>query len=367
MKKFVHVFFVLILNALAVRRDLHVRLLKLQLRIIRSRLPGNRIILTPEERKQMLMLGAELEHAVQDSLMVVSFKTYQQWLRDLKVGKQPKKVGRPRLTQELVELIVRLAKENLNWGIFRIAGELWKLGEKIGRSSIQRVLRREGLYPDPNRSASRQVDSTWQNFLKLHMNVIVATDFLCKTVLTPLGPKTAYLLMFIHLESRKFFLSPATYAPGEQWVCQQARNVSLWLGEIGVKQRFILHDRDTKYTASFDAIFEAADVEIVKTPVKAPNANAFAESWIGKCKFEALDHFFCFGLAHLDHIAQRYVRFHNTVRPHQGLGNVPIPDREKIPEGEKPPPENESTAPIGKVGCEEWLGGLLKHYYKKVA
>ncbi|MCL2647331.1 MAG: hypothetical protein FWD61_10070 [Phycisphaerales bacterium] len=233
MRKFFHVLFVLILNALAARRDAHVRFLKLQLEIVQARLRGNRIIVTPEERMRMLALGAELEHAVHDSLLIVNFKTYQQWLRDEKADKQPKKVGRPRLVPELVELIVRLAKENLGWGIKRIAGELWKLGEKVGRSSIRRVLKREGLYPDPDRSSLRLLDSTWQNFLKLHMNVIVATDFLCKTIWTPLGQKTAFILMFIHLESRKVFLSPATYTPGEQWVCQQARNVSLWLDGTG--------------------------------------------------------------------------------------------------------------------------------------
>ncbi|MCL2645562.1 MAG: integrase core domain-containing protein [Phycisphaerales bacterium] len=357
MKKFFLTFFVLIINALAVRRDLHVRFLKLQLQILWSRLHGNRIILTPEERKQMLMLGAELEHEVNDSLMIVHCKTYKKWLRDERDGKQPKKVGRPKLLPELVELIIWLAKENLGWGVKRIAGELWKLGERIGDSTIRRVLRREGLYPDRNRSARRQADSTWQNFIKLHMNVIVATDFLCKTVVTPFGLKTAFLIMFIHLESRKVFISPATYAPGEQWVCQQARNVALWLGENGVKQRFIMHDRDTKYTASFDEIFKAAGVEIVKTPVAAPNANAFAESWIGKIKFEALDHFLCFGLKHLDHIAQSYANFHNELRPHQSKNNEPLRFENQ------PPPER--TPNRGTIECQRILGGLLKHYHRK--
>ena len=339
--------------------DLHVRLLKLQLQILKTRLHGNRIILTPDERKQVMVLGAEHEHAVQDSLLIVHFKTYQKWLRDERNGKQPKKVGRPRLLPEYVELIIRLAKENLGWGVKRIAGELWKLGERIGDSTIRRVLRREGLYPDNNRSARRQADSTWQNFLKLHMNVIVATDFLCKTVWTPTGRKMAFLLMFIHLESRKVFISPATYAPGEQWVCQQARNVALWLGEHGVKQRFILHDRDTKYTASFDAIFKAAGVKIVKTPVAAPNANAFSESWIGKFKFEALDHFVCFGLEHLDHIAQGYAHFHNELRPHQSKNNEPLRFENQ------PPPER--TPNRGIIERQKILGGLLNHYHRRAA
>jgi len=148
-------------------------------------------------------------------------------------------------------------------------------------------------------------------------------------------------------------------SPGEQWVCQQARNVSLWLDEHGVKQRFILHDRDAKYTASFDAIFKAAGVKIVKTPVAAPNANAFSESWIGKFKFEALDHFVCFGLEHLDHIAQEYSRFHNELRPHQSKNNEPLRFENQ------PPPE--PTPSRGTIECQRLLGGLLNHYHRKAA
>jgi len=126
-----------------------------------------------------------------------------------------------------------------------------------------------------------------------------------------------------------------------------------------VKQRFILHDRDTKFTASFNAIFEAAGVEIVKTPVRAPDANAFAESWIGKCKFETLDHFLCFSLRHLDHIAQEYVRFHNDFRPHQSKSNEPLRFENQLPLAR--PPNR------GTIECQQFLAGLLKHYHRKAA
>ena len=114
-----------------------------------------------------------------------------------------------------MELVIRLAKENVGWGVNRILGELKKLGEYLGRSSIRRVMKQEGLYPDPHRRAHRVPDSPWRKFIELHMNSIVACDFLCKEILTPLGNKTAHLLMFIHLESRKVFLSPATLEPDE--------------------------------------------------------------------------------------------------------------------------------------------------------
>ncbi len=166
--------------------------------------------------------------------------------------------------------------------------------------------------------------------------------------------------MFIHLGSRKVFVSPATLTPTGAWMQQQSRNVRMWAEEQGIDLRFLIHDRDTKFTDAFNEPFKREDGGVVKTPVKAPIANCYAESWIGSLKRECLNHLWCWGIGHLDYIVAEYVRYHNTVRPHQGLGNVPIPDRGKEP------PENE-TEPLGKVGCEEWLGGLLKHYYRKAA
>ena len=222
MKKFFQMFFVLLVNALAAKRDAQVRFVLAQLAVARKKIPGNRIILDPEERAMLMRMGEEMNHEVKDTLRLVSFKTYQQWFRDRKSGKKPKKSGRPKLAEYVIALIVHFAKENWSWGVKRIAGELKKLGEKVGRSTIQRVLKEEGLYPDPDRTSHRLKETPWQHFLKVHMNTIVACDFLCKTIWTPLGKKTAYLLMFIHLESRKVFVSPATYHPDNEWVCQQA-------------------------------------------------------------------------------------------------------------------------------------------------
>jgi putative transposase len=190
------------------------------------------------------------------------------------------------------------------------------------------------------------------------MNSIVACDFLAKEILTPLGKKTAYLLMFIHLETRKVFLSPATYAPVEEWVVQQARNVRMWLEDAGIDQRFILRDNDQKFTEDIDEIFEDEDMEVITIPYEAPNANAFAESWIGNFKREVLNHFVCLSLRHLDHIAQQGVTFYNNERPHQSKNNEPLlfPGEKVIPPRKK-----------GEVACQEVLGGLLKSYYRKAA
>jgi hypothetical protein len=150
----------------------------------------------------------------------------------------------------------------------------------------------------------------WRKFIAIHMNVMVATDFFCKTVWTPLGKHVAYVLAFIHLGSRKVFLSPSTLNPTDEWMQQQARNASMWADEEGIDLRFLIHDRDCKFAEAFDEYFRRKDGGPVLTPYGAPIANCFAESWIGSLKRECLNHFFCFSLGHLDHILTQFARFH---------------------------------------------------------
>ncbi len=243
----------------------------------------------------------------------------------------------------------------------RILGELRKLALTPSRTSVQRVLVDEGLLPDLNRRAPKGVTTQWRTFVNMHVNTMVATDFFCKNIWTPLGKRVAYGLMFIHLGSRKVFVSPSTYRPTEDWVKQQACNVGMWLEEEQLPHRFLIHDRDTKFNESFDQTFKAADVQIVKTPFQSPVANCYAESWIGALKRECLNHFVCVSLKHLDHIAQTYGSYYNRFRPHQSLGNVPLG------QAGQPPPESDGAGHIGLVRRHELLGGLLSHYERKAA
>ena len=312
----------------------------------------------PVERRRLMKIGAEMGHAVEHTLGVVSIKTYRRWLREERGGRTPGKVGRPRLTKSLRELIIRLARENAGWGVRRILGELKKLAVRTSRSSIRRVLMDENILPDPDRHAPKGIVTPWRKFIAMHMNVMVACDFFCKTVWTPFGKRTGYVLSFIHLGSRKVFLSSSTYHPTAEWVQQQARNVSMWAEDEGIDLRFLIHDRDTKFTVAFDEHFRRDDGGVVKTPCQAPIANCFAESWIGSLKRECLNQFLCFSLGQLDHIVQTYALYHNRYRPHQGLGNRP-PGADE----DQPP---ETTEP-GSIECRHWLGGLLKHYYRQAA
>ncbi len=170
----------------------------------------------------------------------------------------------------------------------------------------------------------------------------------------------AYCLAFIHVGTRKVFLSPPTYHPHEQWVQQQGRNLLMWLEDQHLEARFLIHDWDSKFSTAFRGLFRSAGVRPLKTPKLAPDANAYCEAWIGAFKREALDYFLCFGLEHLDHIGREHVRFFNEHRPHQGLGNRTLPAAAVGPPDEQ---AINQKMRLGRVRCQRFLGGLLRHYY----
>jgi len=209
----------LIQEAGAARRDARMRFLIAQVEILRRKLGGNRVIPSPEDRARLLELGRELDHDVADIVGIVTPKTYSRWVMELREGRKPKRVGRPRIGRNMREIVIRLAKDNNGWGYRRIVGELRKLRLQLGRSSVRRILKDEGLTPSPTRRG-RAGETKWQKFIRLHMNTLVACDFFTKAVVTPLGVRTAYCLAFIHVGSRRVFLSPATYHPHGGWVEQ---------------------------------------------------------------------------------------------------------------------------------------------------
>lgn len=158
--------------------------------------------------------------------------------------------------------------------------------------------------------------------------------------------------MFIHVSTRKVWVSPTTYHPDTVWVQQQGRNALMWLEDQGIQVTHLIHDRDTKFTKAFDQLMRAAEIKIVKSPVKAPNANAFAEVWIATVRRECLDYFACFSRRHLDHILHVYMRFYNEHRPHQRAGNrvLEIGNQIQLTQAE-------SDGPIGRIGCHSELDG----------
>jgi transposase InsO family protein len=256
------------------------------------------------------------------------------------------KTGRPPTPADCVELILRLAQENPRWGYGKLQGELLKLGHRVSRSAIKRLLRQHRLPPAPERGRS-----TWRDFVGHYREYIVACDFF--TVDT-LFLQRLYVLCFIELGSRRVHLAGCTANPDAAWVTQQARQFSWHLQEREPGSvRYLLHDRDGKFAAGFDTVFASEGIAVIKTPVRAPNANAVAERVVRTIRAECLDQLLIINQRHLTFVLKQYVAYYNHRRPHQGLGQaLPAPLAPVL------------TAPAApeQVRCRPVLGGLIHDY-----
>ena len=285
----------LVLQWFRPRYNTHLQLLQAQIRILRSRIDVSRIVPTPQEKAELLRLGTLVGHDVAEVMHVVQPETYRRWVRQSRRGIVFKPSGRPRIPMATANLVLRMAQENLRWGYRRIVGELKKLGIGIG-TTVKQILRGSGIHPVPDK-AFKKPAVPWTTFVHAHMESMVACDLFTKRIYTLRGVFTAYVLVFIHLGSRKVYCSPATYNPTGDWVMQQARNANMWLDDMGVKPRFVIHDRDRKYPDEFRAFWRSEGARGLLIPLKAPMANAFTETWIESTKREILNYFMCFSLA----------------------------------------------------------------------
>jgi hypothetical protein len=189
--------------------------------------------------------------------------------------------GRPRIDGEVRELILRLARENKSWGYVRVVGELRKLEINVWATLVRSVLGDAGIPPAPQRDGQ-----SWRSFLHQQGESMLACDFF--TVDT-VWLRRLYVLVFLSIGSRRVESLACTPNPDTAWMLQQARNLLIDLDERGRQVRFLLHDRDSKFSAAFDAVFASEDVRIIRTPVRAPSANAHIERWIGSVRRECLD------------------------------------------------------------------------------
>lgn len=326
-----------------------VQFLKVENQILRSKLP-KRITVTAAERQRLLKFGRAVGRGINHLISIVTPRTFARWLSaDKESSRQsPAKLGRPKTDEEVRQLVIRLAREN-RWGSARILGELKKLGvRKICRSTVRNILKANGFDPGPYLG-----ETTWDEFLKIHAKTLWACDFFSKRIWTMKGRVDGYVLFFLHLGSRRVFVTPSTVQPDRVWMAQQARNVSMHFADQPDKPKILIRDHDGKFSPEFDAILESEDITVKKVGPLAPNLNAFAERWVQSIKRECLDHFIVLGERHLDHLIREYLAYYHTERPHQGLDNRPLTLVE--------PGENSA----GEIVCSERLGGLLKHYYRK--
>lgn len=340
-----------------------VQYLKTENEILRSKLP-TRLTVTPKERQRLLKFGARLGRSIRQLITIVSPDTFLRWLREDKrdgKGRKPAKRGRPRTAEQIRELIILMAKEN-SWGYCRIVGELRKLGiHSVTKSTVRNILKAAGLDPCPKRAGS-----TWDEFISRHAASLWQCDFLSQKVLTTKGLREAFMIAFLHVETRRVILSPATFHPDAAWVTTQAHAFADQARGQGLRVRYLLHDRDAKFAASVDDAFKQRRIKVVRSPKCSPNCNAFVERFFGSLRWECLDHFLFFGLKHLDSVAACFVEHYLRERPHQGKENellIPMTGRRRQV-GE---PADETSIPLGDVCCQHRLGGLLKHYSRQAA
>ena len=245
-----------------------------------------------------------------------------------------------------------MARENSGWGYDRIVGALANLNHQLSDQTVKNILRRHGIAPAPKRS---QV-TTWKDFLATHMNVLAGCDFFTVEVLSWRGLVTYYVLFFLHLESRRITVAGITRHPDEAWMEQIGRSATQESWGYLHPCRYVLHDRDTKFCASFRSALASGGVKTIPLPAKSPNLNAFAERWVRSVKQECLSKVILFGAAPLSRVLAEYSRHYHHERNHQGKGN-----RLLFPEvNEKCDPQRRS------IECRQRLGGLLK-YYRRAA
>jgi putative transposase len=307
-----------------------------------------RIQYEPADRVWFAALASLLPRRRWTEIFPVTPATLLTWHRKLAASKYDtskcRKPGRPPTVRSIARLVVRLAKENPLWGYRRIHGELTKLGVTVAPSTVWEILHAAGIDPAPRRSGP-----TWRQFLAAQAAGILAVDFLhVDTVLL----KRLYVLVFIEHGTRRMHLGGISAHPTSDWTVQRARNLDRRFENI----RFLIRDRGSNFTASFDAVFQATGTRILVSAVQTPRMNATCERLIGTLRRELLDRILILGERHLRTVLTDYQAHYNTARPHQGIAQH-VPDSER----------DAHRAAVTDIGAQQIrrkpiLNGLINEY-----
>jgi transposase InsO family protein len=325
--------------------DVEIAVLRHQLMVLRRQVARPRY--TPSDRLILAVL-ARLLPRERWSAFLVTPTTLLRWHRELvrRRWAYPHRPGRRRgLDPSVVELVLRLARENPRWGYQRIVGECVKLGIAVSATSVRTILRRHRLGPAPRRGGP-----SWSQFLRAQAGGVLACDFL--TVET-IGLSRLYVLFVIELDRRRVWLAGVTANPTGAWVTQQARELLMEMGEHAGRFHMLVRDRDAKFTTAFDHVFTADGIRVVRTPVRAPKANAYAERWVRTVRTECLDWLLIRNRQHLERVLAVFVEHYNSARPHRGLDlQTPLPAS----------PLPARTGPVEQIHRVDRLGGMIHEY-----
>jgi putative transposase len=327
-------------------KELEIVVLRHELQVLRRQVDRPRL----EENDRLFLAAASrlLSRTSRQSFFVRP-DTLLGWHRQLVrrrwtcAGRRP---GRPALSEEIRALILRLARENPRWGYQRIVGELAGIGVRVSATTVAKILRQAALPP-----ASARARLSWRRFLRAHAESMLACDFFTVETLW-LG--RLYVLFFIALGSRRVHVAGCTANPDGHWATQQARQLAWSLPERPRPIRFLIRDRDSKFSRPFDEVFRSEGFEIIRTPFRAPQANAVAERWIGTVRRDCLDWLLIASRRQLEQVLRVYVDHYNHHSPPRALSLHP-------PAPERPLHAVSSRAP-DHIERRDRLGGLIHEY-----
>ena len=326
-------------------------------RVLKARLRGRKLRLTDDERRRLAVKGKALGRKLLAEVAgIVTPDTLLAWHRRLIAKKwdyssRRKRAGRPRVMVEIAELIVRLAKENPRWGYTRIRGALSNLGHQVSRGTIANVLREHGMEPAPERGER----TPWRTFLTAQWETVAATDFFTVEVATVRRLVTYYVLVVIELSSRKVHIAGITPGPDSAFMMQIGRNLTDPMDGFLLGKRFLVLDRDKKFTAKFRELVDDSGTRVIRLPYRSPNLNAYIERFVLSIKSECLNRMIFFGEQSLRRAVAEFTSHYHAERNHQGLGNKLIEADECVGSLE------------GNVRCRKRLGGLLNYYHREAA
>jgi transposase InsO family protein len=333
-----------------------VEYLQAENRLLKAKMQGKRIRFSDPERA---LLARKAKAVGRKTLLtldtLVTPDTLLRWHRQLVAQKwnfvHRRGPGRPGIMRRITDLICRMAIDNPGWGYTRIQGAVANLGHEVGRGTVANVLNRNGIEPSPERNRRTQ----WSTFLKAHWQLFAASDFLTVEAWTQRGLATHYVWFVISLADRAVEIVGITTQPNERWMMQLGRNlIDCQTGMLHSK-RYLIIDRDTKFTAQFRRLVNDAGTQVIRLPPRSPNLNAYAERFVRSIKTECLDRMIFVGQGSLRRAVDQFVAHYHYERNHQGLENRLI----------RPPLA--AAANDGAVHRRERLGGLLNFYHRRAA